>query len=212
MAFSSVAIVAGVTALTSSLFKDKELRVKDVIELSKLDKECIESHPHLKIVKNDINAHITGVKDPIYHEALIEIMAKYNKPVGYFSKLDRRLNYSEPCQISIVKLGLFGRLKNELMDMNSSFASFAYLSFLLFLFQLAIEMDASSVIWMQAAAIILAGLSGIVFSQFLTGLSVQWSKNFHKVKDCEYESIFDEYKNNKMNSLELSKENIIRDE
>lgn len=139
-------------------------------------------------------------------------MAKYNKPVGYFSKLDGRIHCSESCQISIVKYGFVARLKNELTNINSTFASFAYLSLLLFSFKLAIEMDASSVTWMQAAAIILAGLSGIIFSQLLTGLSVQWNKNFHKVTDGEYKVIFDEYKRYKVNSLELEEDNTIRHE
>jgi len=212
MAFSSVAIVAGVAALTSSLFKNKELRVKDIFELSKLSKEDVENHPQLKIVKNDINAHITGVKDPIYHEALIEIMAKHNKSVGYFSKLDGRLIYSNPCHISIIKHDFKIRLGNKLKNTNSTFASLVYLSFLLIIFKLAIEMDASSVTWMQAAAIILAGLGGVVFSHLLIGLSVQWSENFHQVKDCEYKNIFDEYANTKVDDLGLANDNTIIDE
>lgn len=212
MAFSSVALVSGITALTSSLFKDKQLRVKDVIELSRLDKECIECNPQLKIVKNDINAHITGVKDPTYHEALIEIMATHNKPVGYFTNLDGRLRYSELYQISIIKHSPLILLKNELTDINSRFASFVYLAVLLLILTFTIEMDISSVTWMQAAAIILAGLSGLIFSQLLTGLSVQWSKSFHKVKDSEYAMIFDEYKKSKLDSLALANDNVIRDE
>lgn len=212
MALSSVALVAGVAALTSSLFKNKELRVNDVFELSKLNKECFESHPQLKIVKNDINTHITGIKDPVYHEVLIEIMAKHNKPVGYFSKLEGRLHYSSPYQISIIKHKPLARLKKQLTNTNSIFASLAYISVLLAIFQSAIEMDSSSVTWMQAAAIILAGLGGVVFSHLLTSLSVQWSENFHRVKDYEYQNIFDEYTNNKMNELGLSENNIITDE
>ncbi|MDK6433668.1 hypothetical protein QP204_18005 [Escherichia coli] len=75
MALSSVAIVAGVATLAASLFKNTELRVIDIVELSKLSVNDIENNPQLKIVKNDINEHITGIKDPAFHEVLIEIMA-----------------------------------------------------------------------------------------------------------------------------------------
>ncbi|MDK2632178.1 hypothetical protein QMZ93_02285 [Pantoea stewartii subsp. indologenes] len=212
MGFSSVAIVAGVAALTTSLFKDEELRVKDVIEFSKIDKKSIENHPQLKIVKNDINTHITGIKDPTYHEILIEIMSTYNKPVGYFNKLDGRLQYSEPYQISIVSPGLLARFKNAMTDINSGLATFIYLSFLLISLTLAIELDASSVTSMQAAAIILAGLNGVIFSHLLIGLSVQWRKSAHKVKEAEYENLFNEYKNKKIKLMELSTDKLMEEE
>ena len=208
MAFSSVALVAGVAALTTSLFKNKELRVNDIVELSKLRKEDIDNHPQLKIMKNAINTHITGIKDPTYHDTLIEIMATHNKPVNYFNKLDGRLIYSEPDQLMVVKKPLLACLKDQLKDTSSAFASLVYLSVLLFILKIAIEIDASSDTWMKAAAIILAGLGGMIFSQLLTGLSVQWRKNFYQVKDAEYQNLFDEYATNKKEALALSKNTI----
>ena len=208
MAFSSVALVAGVAALTTSLFKNKELRVNDIVELSKLRKEDIDNHPQLKIMKNAINTHITGIKDPVYNDTLIEIMATHNKPVNYFNKLDGRLIYSEPDQLMVVKKPLLARLKDQLKDTNSVFASLVYFLVLLVILETAIKIDASSETGMKAAAIILAGLGGMIFSQLLTGLSVQWRKNFYQVKDAEYQNLFDEYATNKKEALALSKNTI----
>lgn len=208
MAFSSVAVVAGITTLTSSLFKNTELRVKDVIELSKLSNEEINNHPQLKIVKNDINFHITGIEDPIFHEALIEIMAKHNKSVGYFKKLDGRIVYSAPYHISIIKPNWKERIKFQFKSMHSDLASLTYISTILLILTIAIEMDTSSETIAQAAAIILAGLAGIVFSYLLTGLSVQWRKNSYQVKDCEYKLLFEEYKNDKLKDSISSRTNI----
>ncbi|RPH24325.1 hypothetical protein EHN13_13565 [Citrobacter youngae] len=84
MAFTSVAIVSGTAALASTLFKEKELKAKEIIELSKIPQEEINLSPQLIIVQNEINSHITGVKDVRFHKVLLEIMAKNNKPVGYF--------------------------------------------------------------------------------------------------------------------------------
>ncbi|WP_407579560.1 hypothetical protein [Citrobacter koseri] len=197
MALSSVAIVAGVATLAASLFKDTELRVKDIVELSKLSVNNIANEHRLKIVKNDVNAHITGIKDPAYHEVLIEIMAKHDKPVGYFTKVDGRLNYNHPYDISITKIGLKQYFKRVFKDPNNWVGTIAYTLVTITTLGLAVELDNDPQTFSQGISIFLSGMGGLMFSFLLKGLSVQWKNNFHNVKDSEYEKLFKEYAESK---------------
>ncbi|MCZ5510196.1 MULTISPECIES: hypothetical protein [Enterobacteriaceae] len=158
MALSSVAIVAGVATLAASLFKNTELRVIDIVELSKLSVNDIENNPQLKIVKNDINEHITGIKDPAFHEVLIEIMAKHNKPVGYFKKVDGRLQYDHSYYISINKMGWGQYIKKLINNPNDWVATLIYVIFIITMFGIAVDLDKDPQTFNQGLSIFLSGM------------------------------------------------------
>lgn len=201
MALSSVAIVAGVATLAASLFKNTELRVRDIIELSKLSVNDIENNPQLKIVKNDINEHITGIKDPAFHEVLIEIMAKHNKPVGYFKKVDGRLQYDHSYYISINKIGWRQCIKKLINNPNDWVATLIYVTFIITMFGMAVDFDKDPQTFNQGLSIFLSGMGGLMFSFLLKGLSVQWRNSFHNVKDSEYQELFKKYANSKIDEI-----------
>ncbi|MDM3329602.1 Uncharacterised protein [Citrobacter youngae] len=195
MAFTSVAIVSGTAALASTLFKEKELKAKEIIELSKIPQEEINLSPQLIIVQNEINSHITGVKDVRFHKVLLEIMAKNNKPVGYFSKLNGKLSFITPNHISIEECPSFSRkFYNYISNNETLFSNFMHIAFILVALSLSIDTAQNGITPIEKAlSVLLAAISGFMIFNWFSLMSIIFRNGTNKTKTHEYKVLFEEY-------------------
>ncbi|MBN3344189.1 hypothetical protein H5A44_17365 [Pectobacterium brasiliense] len=195
MAFTSVAIVSGTAALASTLFKEKELRAREIIELSNIPQEKINLSPQLIIVQNEINSHITGVKDVRFHKVLLEIMAKNNKPAGYFSKLNGKLSFISPNHISIEECPSFSRKFYYYISNNETlFSNFMHIAFILLVLSLSIDAAQNGITPIEKAlSVLLAAISGFMIFNWFSLMSVIFRNGTNKTKNHEYKILFEEY-------------------
>ncbi|MBJ7223779.1 MULTISPECIES: hypothetical protein [unclassified Brenneria] len=192
MALSSIALIGAAAALAAVIFKNKESRTKEVIDFAKFSKEDVDASPQLKIIQNDINTYLTGVKDTQFHEILLDIMAKYHKPIGYFSKLNDKLILNHPYYISIKKEKMGYRYMREIRDSISSFLHFFVFVILIFM---SMKYESNPSVWVQSTALVLAATSGVVLYYWLANIESKQRLFFNKKIFSEYDKLFKHYSN-----------------
>lgn len=197
MSLSSIALVGASAALAATIFKDKDPRTNELIALAKLSPEKIESSVHLRIIKNELNTYITGIKDNTHHEYLLDIMAKENKPIGYFCKLNSRLTFKKPYLFSITKTNFFHSIKTSFSSNEGDLNYFIQLIiFALFVaFSIAYEKDTNP--YLQAFSVVLSALSGFVLYNWFTVIALIWKQHPNRKDIKEYTALFEKYAEDK---------------
>ncbi|MEQ9770958.1 hypothetical protein ABRQ03_08830 [Pectobacterium jejuense] len=191
---SSIALIGASAALAAVIFKNKEPRIKEVLDLAKFSPEEIEASPQLKIIQNDLNVYLTGVKDVQFHPILLDIMDRYKKPIGYFSKLENKLILNIPYYFEIKKEGFFSRLLNKKYFL-SDFIHFMVFISLVFL---AINYENHPSYWVKSASLGLSVASGIIVYYWFSNINIERKRYLNKRDLAEYESVFRDYAKNKL--------------
>lgn len=193
MPVSSVALVGASAALASVIFKDKDSRIKEVIDFAKIPQQELNSSVHFTIIKNDINAYITGVKDNSFHKVLLEIMAKENKPIGYFCKLDGRLESNGPYNLRIKKINIIQSFLTSFTSKSGSVSHFFQMLFFIISVWAAILFEQGSEVFEQASSLALYALSGFMLYNWFTIMALIWKQHPSKVDIKEYSLLFNKY-------------------
>lgn len=199
MPLSSIALVGASAALASVVFKDKDSRIKEVIDFVKISKEDIKSSALFKIAENDINSYVTGVKDNQFHEALLDIMARENKPVGYFCKLDGRLDFNGSYYLSIKKLSFFQSVFSSFIRREGSMSHFSQLLCFLLGVWTAIFFEQKPGFFDQAISLALYALAGFMLYNWFTVIALIWKQRLSKSDIKEYSLLFEKYAKEKRN-------------
>ncbi|WP_333494806.1 hypothetical protein [Kluyvera sp. CHPC 1.251] len=193
MPLSSIALVGASAALAAVVFKDKDSRIKEVIDFAKLSQQELKSSVHFAIVKNDINTYITGIKDNSFHKPLLDIIARESKPIGYFCKLEGRLESNAPYNFRIKK-------KSFIQSLIASFTSnlgnaYHFIQMLVFIFCIlgAIIFEQSTVIYEQAFSLALYALSGFMLYNWFTIIALIWKQSPSNSDIKEYSLLFNKY-------------------
>lgn len=197
MPLSTIALIGASAALSAALFKDKESRVKDVIDFAKSPPEDFQSSAHFTIIRNDVNAYITGITDPELHPVLLDIMAWGNKPIGYFGRLEGRLEMDATGQLKIKEMT---RLQSVASDFRSKTGSASQLFMAIFLAALAlfaVEYGAAEEHWMQASSVIFSVLAGFILFNWVSTIAVTWKQHANKQDLQEYKSVLKSYADEK---------------
>ncbi|MBY4890613.1 hypothetical protein K5Y32_21985 [Pantoea sp. DY-15] len=193
MPITTIALIGASAALSAALFKDKDSRVKDVIDFAKSSPEDFQSSAHYNIIRNDINAYITGIKDPEFHHILLDAMAWGNKPIGYFGRLEGRLEISDTGQLKIKKMTW---LQSVITDFHSNTGSTSQIFLAIFiavLTLLSMEFGAAEEQWMQGASVIFSALAGFLLFNWFSTIAVTWKQHAHKHDLAEYNSVLKRY-------------------
>lgn len=202
MSLSSIALVGASAALAAVIFKDKDPRVNELLEFAKLSSKEIESSVHYKIIKNEINSHITGIRENSFHEYLLDIMARENKPIGYFCKLDSRLELKQPYLFNIKEITPFQSIKSSFSSKMSNLNHIVHIVIFALFICFSIEYGKSTNLYFQAFSVALSALAGFFLYNWFTVIALIW-KQYPNSKDIkEYRSIFEKYaKDKKTESL-----------
>lgn len=202
MPFSTIALIGASAALSAALFKDKDSRVKDVIDFAKSSPEDFPSSAHYTIIRNDVNAYITGIKAPEFHSVLLDIMAWGNKPIGYFGRLEGRLETDASGQLKIKKMT---RLQSVVSDFRSKTGSTSQLFMAIFIAVLTLfsmEYGAAEEQWMQASSVIFAVLAGFMLYNWFSTITVTWKQHANKQDLYEYRSVLKSYADEKLKAAD----------
>ncbi len=193
MPFSSIALVCASAALAAVIFKDKDSRVKEIIDFAKLSSQEIESSVYFTIIKYDLNSYITGIKDNSFHKCLLDIMARESKPIGYFCKLEERLELNQPYYLRIKRLSWIQSLSASFLSKMGNFSHFMQVLVFTGFVWLSIENENSTVLYQQAFSIALSALAGFLLYDWFTVIALIW-KQYPNSKDLkEYTLLFEKY-------------------
>lgn len=203
MSFAYVAIIAGSAALSATIFKKKVVGLKEILDVSKIPPAELESNPQLKLARNEINTYITGVKDERLHDALIDIMARHNKKIGFFSKLDGEVEFNPLGHIFIKpKKGFFNSIAKLVSKDNGFVAYSAIFLFLILIIYFSIEygreVDSS---FSQALSVLLSIISGFMVYNWFEAMNKMSINGSNKTTHSQYEELFQEYNELKGNDV-----------
>ncbi|RUS02765.1 hypothetical protein [Pectobacterium polaris] len=193
MSISTIALIGASAALSAVLFKDKDSRVKDVIDFVKSSPEDFQSSAHYTIIRNDINAYITGIKDHEFHHVLLDIMAWGNKPIGYFGRLEGRLEINVTGQLNIKEMTWFQSFISEFRSKMGSISNFVLALCFAGLALLAIEYGAAKETWLQAFSLVFSTLAGFMLYNWFNIIAVIWKQHANKKDLKEYVSLLQNY-------------------
>ena len=195
MVLSSIALIGTTAALCAVLFKSKESRVNEIINFLGGDPGETRLDEKINILRNNHNAYITGVKDVDIHPILLEIMAKYNKPVGYFSKLDGKL---------YMKSSFFVDIKGEslLKSLSDRKSVFSYLAFIVMLcivhfLALSFDIDNNNPLISNTASFLMSVFLGMILYMLIENVSYIWANNVTSKEMKEYKDVFTSFNNYK---------------
>lgn len=193
MSISTIALIGASAALSASLFKDKDSRVKDVIDFAKSSQEDFQSSAYYTIIRNDINAYITGIKDHKLHHVLLDIMAWGNKPIGYFGRLEGRLEINVTGQLNIKEMTWFKSFISEFFSKTGSISNFILSLCFAGLALFAIEYGAAKETWQKAFSLVFSVLAGFMLHNWFNIIATIWKQHAHKKDLKEYASFLQHY-------------------
>ncbi|MBN3344694.1 hypothetical protein SOV92_14405 [Pectobacterium brasiliense] len=193
MSISTIALIGASAALSAVLFKDKDSRVKDAIDFAKSSPEDFQSSAHYTIIRNDINAYITGIKEHEFHHVLLDIMAWGNKPIGYFGRLQGRLEINVTGQLNIKEMTWFQSFISEFLSKTGSISNFVLTLCFVGLALFAIEYGAAKETWLQAFSLVFSALAGFMLYNWFNIIAVIWKQHANKKDLKEYVSLLQNY-------------------
>ncbi|MBY6254887.1 hypothetical protein K3G69_01520 [Phytobacter diazotrophicus] len=193
MSISTIALIGASAALSAALFKDKDSRVKDVIGFAKSSPEDFLSPAHYTIIRNDINAYITGIKDHEFHHVLIDVMAWGNKPIGYFGRLEGRLEINITGQLNLKEMTWFQSCLSEFFSKTGSISNFVLGLCFAGLALFSIEYSAAKETWLQAFSLVFSALAGFMLYNWFDIISTTWKQHANKKDLKEYASLLQNY-------------------
>ncbi|MEC5343171.1 hypothetical protein ABRZ24_11270 [Brenneria populi] len=203
---SSIALIGASAALAAVIFKNKEPRVKEVIDLAQFTPEEIDASPQLKIVKNDLNAYLTGIQDVQFHEILVDIIDKYNKPVGYFSRLEGRLTLDLPYYIEIKKNK---KWYGDFVGKENLLSYFVHFMVFISLIFLAINYENHRNNWVKSASLGFSATAGVVLYYWFSSIEFKHKRYTSPKELKEYEDIFRDYAKKKQSDNIIVKDNTL---
>jgi hypothetical protein len=202
MSLSSIALVGASAALAAVIFKDKDSRVNELLEFAKLPPKEIESSVHYKIIKNELNSYITGIRENSFHDYLLDIMARENKPIGYFCKLDSRLELKQPYFFNIKEITLFQSIRASFSSKMSNLNHVIHLVIFSLFICFSIEYGKSPNLYFQAFSVALSALAGFFLYNWFTVIALIWKQHPNSKDLEEYKALFEKYaKEKKTESL-----------
>ncbi len=193
MSISTIALIGASAALSAALFKDKDSRVKDVIDFAKSSPEDFQSSAYYTIIRNDINAYITGIKDHEFHYVLLDIMAWGNKPIGYFGRLEGRLEINVIGQLNIKEMTWFQSFISEFLSKTGNISNFVLASCFTGLVLFAIKYGAAEETWQQAYSLVFSALAGFMLYNWFNIIAATWKQHANKKDLKEYASLLQNY-------------------
>ncbi|WNI77508.1 hypothetical protein [Enterobacter ludwigii] len=193
MPISSIALVGASAALAVAVFKDKDSRIKEAIDFMKISQHEAKSSTHYTIIKNDINSYITGIKDNSFHTPLLDIMARENKSIGYFCKLEGRLESNGPYNLRIKKMSFIQSVKCSFVSKLGSASHFAQMLSFIFCLWIAMLFEQNIGVFEQALSLVLYALSGFMLYNWFTIMALIWKQLPSGVDIKEYSLLFDKY-------------------
>lgn len=193
MPITTIALIGASAALSAALFKDKDSRVKDAIDFAKSSPEDFQSSAHYNIIRNDVNAYITGIKDPEFHHILLDVMAWGNKPIGYFGRLEGRMETDAAGLLKIKNMTWFQSIVTDFRSKTGSTSQIFMAIFIAVLTLFSMEYGAAEKQWMQGASVIFSALAGFLLFNWFSTIAVTWKQHAHKHDLAEYNSVLKRY-------------------
>lgn len=193
MSISTIALIGASAALSAALFKDKDSRVKDVIDFAKSSPEDFQSPAHYTIIRNDINAYITGIKDHEFHHVLLDIMAWGNKPIGYFHRLEGRLEINAIGQLNIKEMTYTQSVIAEFLSKTGSISNFVLTLSFAGLALFAIDYSAAKETWQQAFSLVFSALAGFMLYNWFNIIAATWKQHANKKDLKEFAYLLKKY-------------------
>lgn len=193
MSIMTIALIGASAALSATLLKEKDSRVKDAIDFAKSSPEDFKSPLHYTIIRNDINAYITGINDNEFHHILLDIMAWGNKPIGYFQKLEGRLEINSVGQLNIKKMTFAQSVIYEFLSKTGSISNFVLAFCFAGLALFAIDYGAAKETWQQAFSFVFSALSGFMLYNWFSIIASTWKHHANKKDLKEYALLLQNY-------------------
>lgn len=193
MSISTIALIGASAALSAALFKGKDSRVNDAIDFAKSSPEDFQSSAHYTIIRNDVNAYITGIKDHEFHHVLLDIMAWGNKPIGYFGRLEGRLEINVTGQLNIKEMTWFQFFISEFLSNTGSISNFVFSLCFAGLALFAIEYSEAKETWLQAFSFVFSALAGFMLYKWFNIIATTWNQHANKKDLKEYASLLQNY-------------------
>lgn len=193
MSISTIALIGASAALSAALFKGKDSRVKDVIDFAKSSPEDFQSPMYYTIIRNDINAYLTGIKDHELHHVLLDIMAWGNKPIGYFRRLEGRLEINTIGQLNIKEMTYSQSVTSEFISKTGSISNFVLMLFFAGMALFAIEYGAAKETWQQVFSLVFSALAGFMLYNWFDIIATTWKQHANKTDLHEYTSLLRDY-------------------
>lgn len=193
MPLSSIALVGASAALAAVLFKDKDSRLKEVIDFAKIPQEEIKSSVHFTIIKNDINSYVTGIKDTSLHKSLLDIMARENKPIGYFSKLEGRLESNGPYHFRIKKMSSIESIALSFLSKTGNVSHLIQVLVFIGFLWLAIPYEQGGEVYEQAFSLAIYALAGFMLYNWFSVMALIWKQHPNNNDIKEYSLLFEKY-------------------
>jgi len=204
MSISTIALIGASAALSAVLFRDKDSRIKDVIDFAKSSPDDFQSSTHYTIIRNDINAYITGIKDHKFHHILLDIMAWGNKPIGYFGKLEGRLEINVSGQLNIKEMTWLQFFIAEFLSKTGSISYFVLALCFAALVLFSIDYGAAKETWQNAFSFIFSALAGFILYNWFNIMATIWKQHANKQDLKEYASFLKRYAEEKQKEAALA--------
>ncbi|PKC30679.1 hypothetical protein V462_19485 [Pantoea ananatis 15320] len=195
MVIPFVALIGATAALCAILFKEKDSKINEIIEFERIPEEKIKKSPQLQLVKDELNAHITGVTDREFHPFLLKIMVAENKPIGYFSRVDGKL-IIEIDRIKIKNRNFFSLsfLKEYIKEKYNTASNLSiFITFYLTVYFLIAPPQDEAYPSIAAMQLILTVIAGFLLYNWLMIISKIWKEKANGKDILEYKEIFDKY-------------------
>lgn len=193
MSITTIALIGATAALSATLLKDKDSRVKDAIDFAKSSPDDFKSPVHYTIIRNDINAYITGIKDNKFHHVLLDIMAWGNKPIGYFQKFEGRLEVNSTGQLNIKKMTFHQTVIYEFLSKTGSISNFVLGTCFAGLALFAIDYGTAKETWQQAFSFVFSALSGFMLYNWFSIIASTWKHHANKKDLKEFAFLLKNY-------------------
>lgn len=193
MSITTIALIGATAALSATLLKDKDSRVKDAIDFAKSSPEDFKSPVHYTIIRNDINAYITGIKDNKFHHVLLDIMAWGNKPIGYFNKLEGHLEINTNGQLNIKGMTIPQSVSYEFFSKTGSISNFVLGACFAGLALFAIDYGEEKETWLQAFSFVFSALSGFMLYNWFSIIASTWKHHANKKDLKEFSFLLQNY-------------------
>lgn len=206
MFISTIALIGASAALSAALFKDKDSRVKDAMDFAKSSPEDFQSSAHYTIIRNDINAYITGSKDHEFHHVLLDIMAWGNKPIGYFGRLEGRLEVNVTGQLNIKDITWLQSFTSELLSKTGSISHFIFALCFAAMAIFSIEYGEAKEIWLRAFSFVFSAFAGFMLYNWFNIIATTWKQHANKKDLKEYASLLQNYAEEKKDAASATPE------